>query len=274
MISEEWLNNLNNEFMEKGIPHRARAIEAYKRMCLEIVDTDFNSVEATYIFKWFDKVTKPGSQNFIINHRFPFYHDGEFWLLNIPQIAGTLPLKNIQQYLDMPEAIKNQVIQVKRSYEDLNEYFFYCLNYVLSFENAFCLLGEDKRTKIWLGSANDELRAGIEIILSGHGISRAVLNFRNSFESFLKALIFFKLRLNDREMRNKFNHKLVSAFDQVIKITDYKELNGLRKFIDKFPEVNGRYDVKTFDQITILEILCCTQIMALNIINFITIELK
>ncbi|CAB1219908.1 hypothetical protein [Acinetobacter bouvetii] len=274
MISEEWLNNLNDEFIKQGIPHRVRASEAYRRMCLEIVDTDFNSVEAKYVFEWFEKVTKPGSQNFIINNRFPFYYDGEFWLLNIPTIAGTPPLRDIEQYLDMPEAIKDQLIQAKKSYKDLKEYFFSCFDYVLTFDDVLCCLGKDTRTKKWLGSANGELRAGIEIVLSGHGISRAALNFRNSFENFLKALIFFKLRLNDKEMRDKFSHKLVSAFDQVIRITDYKKLNGLRKVIDKFPEVNDRYDVKNFDQITILEILCCTQIMAINIIHFIKTELK
>lgn len=274
MISEEWLNNLNDEFIKRGIPHRTRASEAYRRMCLEIVDTDFNSVEARYVYEWFDKVTKPGSQNFIIKNRFPFYYDGEFWLLKIPFIAGTPLLNDIEQYLEIPEAIKNQLVQSKKSYQKFQQHFILSLNYVLTFEEVLSLIEDNEGLKKWLGSANDELRAGIEILLSGYGISRAALNFRNSFENFLKALIFFKLRLNDDEMRTKFNHKLASAFDQVIKITDYKKLNSLRKVIEKFPKVEDRYDVNKFDHTVILEILNCTQVMALHIVTFIKTELK
>jgi len=273
MISEEWLNNLNNEFIEKGIPHRARAFEAYRRMCLEIIDTSFSSPEAKYLFEWFEKVTKPDSQKIILKDRFPFYYDGEFWLLKIPCFAGTVSLEPVEQYLEMPSEIKNRLISEQDNYQGYRYYFYTCLQYCTDFNEVISFLQKDTETKTWFKAADDELRAGIEIVLSEHSRGRSALNFRNLLEKFLKGLIFYKERLDTRNMK-KISHNLEHAFDKLLEIMKYSELEELKPIIKKFPKVDDRYSENKYDNTIVFETLNSTQIIAFCILGFIKTELN
>lgn len=273
MISEDWLNKLNNEFIEKGIPHRARAFEAYRRMCLEIMDTSLDSKEAKYVFDWFKKVTKPNSQNIILKDRFAFYYDREFWLFKIPYFAGTVNLEPVEQFLEMPSEIKKRLVSEQDNYEDYRYYFYSCLEYSTNFSEIIYLLKEDIETKKWFKVADAELRAGIEIVLSEHSISRSALNFRNSLENFLKALIFYKERLDTRAMR-KINHNLEHAFLKMMEITKYNNLEELRPIVEKFPKVEDRYNETKYEYTFIFEILTITQIIAFSILDFVKTELN
>ena len=216
-------------------------MKAYQRMCLEIIDTSFSSPEAKYLFEWFEKVTKPGSQNIILKDRFPFYYDGEFWLFKIPYFCGTVNLEPVAQYLEMPLEIKSRFISEQLNYEEYRYYFYACLHYCQNLNEVIRLLQQDTETKKWLKAADAELRAGIEIILSEHSRYRSVLSLRNALENFLKALIFYKERLDTGKMK-KISHNLQSAFDKVIEITKYNKLEELREIIEKFPKVEDRYN--------------------------------
>ena len=241
MINEEWLKKTNLLLREQGIEPRRRPLEAI-RMYAEQNKTSvsFSSPLARTIFDWFYDNTKPGSHNTGALYESVYFFDSSFWLIQIPLIYGRVELNPISSLKNIPDSLKNDLMNNPKSGWDYNFFWADCVDYGFGIDDLY----KDKKLNRFgiqlLMAGDQELRAATALLIQDRPQQRALLTCRMATELFIKSYIALKDQLSERQARS-IGHDLFKAFDRFIEASGLKEWIPLRDQLSVFPAVNERY---------------------------------
>src|ERR1041385_6157082 len=89
VLTDEWLEQINEELRKKDVPHKRRPGEAWGEWSKYVgVPTSLGDEDVKKIFDWFEKNTKAGSQYIGPMYVGSLYYDSCFWPIVIPVVAG------------------------------------------------------------------------------------------------------------------------------------------------------------------------------------------
>jgi len=258
-IDETLLEEIDNELRKDDIAHRARpwrAIAAIsKKMGVSIV---IPSEEASYIFKWFEKNGKPGSQQLGHYHQGAFYFDSEFWSVSIPLVYGEVTLNSLDALHKMPDRIKSIL---KSDSQELCKYVVFWAD-CIDFGYAYGDLIQSKSHGVFgiqlLHAGYEELSSATSLLLEKRPNGRAILNCRMATEMLLKSFIYLKQGLSESEAK-RLGHDLKALLNRFIECSGYANLKVLEPLLKIFPEIGARYSEQTSESAQLFEAYCFAQ---------------
>lgn len=242
MELENWLREVNQVFRNEGIEHRKRPFEALRRYSSYFNESiSLSSDTGKYIFDWFEAHSKPDSH--LIGPLFEslFFFDSAFWTISIPLMYGTVRVNALESLLDMPSAVKADLISNNLMLSKFSVYWADCLDYGLGLDEIKNNPNLDSYGKGLLLAADQELRLAVTSLGKSRPDSRAILNLRLALEIFFKSFIALKIGLTDKEAKN-IGHDLGAGLDGFIRASGYHDWDACRPDLDVFPEfVQNRY---------------------------------
>ncbi|MFC1780636.1 hypothetical protein ACFLZ8_00030 [Planctomycetota bacterium] len=267
MISESELEKLNEELHKDGIEPRKRPWEAISRISKRLGRTIvLPSKEADFIFKWFEKNSKPGAHNVGMLHRGAYYYDSTFWSVSIPIIFGTVQLDALYSLHEMPKTIKNCLMQDEK--ESWNYVFFWadCLDIGFGHNYLTNNVKYNSFGRQLFSAGYEELSSATTLLLEQRPNKRAIMNCRMATEMLLKSFIALKGALTEAHAK-KLSHNLEKIFDLFYDISENAKLSKIKKFLNIFPEINERYKTQSIDDISLFKCYCFAQTIGAFIVR-------
>lgn len=111
-IPEEWLEAFNSRMSDESVPHIRRpflALMEWTRthQCAILG----GSAAEQKLFDWFYARSPEGSHIVPDMHQGVFYFDSAFWPVRVPHIYGVNLKVDIDEFIEMPDAIKQRVFR-------------------------------------------------------------------------------------------------------------------------------------------------------------------
>lgn len=242
-LTEEWLENTNEEFRKNDTPHRQRPWLAWGEWAKYTgMPIAMNDEVVKKIFFWFEKNTKAGSQHIGPLYTGAFYFDSCFWPVFIPLNYGTVKLDARNSLKTMPTSI------VKRLWDDrrnkLSEYISLwadCVDYALGLDDLKKIGGFGRFAQELLNSGDQQLKATIALLLENRPNPKAMESARMSTEMFLKAFLAAKAGLTEKEAKDKIKHDLEKALNRCLAFDAKSELQAIQPDLNVFPDIGDRY---------------------------------
>ncbi|MDQ4119873.1 MAG: hypothetical protein M3209_00215 [Acidobacteriota bacterium] len=241
--TDEWLEQINEEFRKRDVSHKQRPLEAifewakYAGTSISLGDED-----AKKIFEWFEKNTKAGSQNIGSMYVGVLYYDSCFWAIYIHVAFGIRVRVDAADSLKtMPETIKSRLLKDKQEFIRYASVWADCLDYGFGIEEVI----EDKVISIFgqelFSSGNQQLKATVSLLLENNPNSKAMESARMATEMFLKAFLASKVGLTEKQAKEKIGHGLEKALNMCLDIDKNSELQLIQPDLSVFPEIGDRY---------------------------------
>lgn len=238
----EWLRKVNEEFREAGIEQRRRPWEALSRYSLDFkASFMLSSSIATEIFEWFEAQSKPGAHHIGSLFESVYYFDAEFWLVSIPIMYGTVRMNAIDCLLEMPPALKAELISANKSAWDFLIFWADCVDYGIGISELLKRTDLNKFGLQLMAAGDQELRSAVSLLKEKRPDSRAILPCRMATEIFLKAYIALKEGLTEKQAK-ALSHNLENCFDRFIEVSGYSEWAQLKSKLKVFPPIHERYN--------------------------------
>ena len=240
MVSKDWLVKLNKEFHDIGIEHKYRPWKALDKYSKEFnIPVNLQSDIAKEIFEWFKIHTKFDSQKISVLYETIYFYDSEFWLLTFPQIYGQVKL-DIFASLEMPNSLKQKLLEDKRELYIYTEYWKKSLDYGLKLKEMY-RFDMDSSVIDLISAASQDLRSAVSDLKGTQLNSSAVFSSRMAVEKFFKAYINLKQGLT-KQRAKKINHDLSKCFEEFIKIAGFINIENIEEKLSIFPRMDERYN--------------------------------
>src|SRR5216684_746624 len=115
--TDEWLEQINDEFTRKGVSHKQRPWDAWMRWCAHTgVSSSLRDADVKWIFDWFEENTMTDSQMMGPIYLGAFYYDSCFWPISIPVISGERTLAIDKFLKTMPDPIKTRLMRDREAF--------------------------------------------------------------------------------------------------------------------------------------------------------------
>jgi hypothetical protein len=241
-LTDEWLEQINEEFRKKDIPHKRRPWEAWTEWADysgEMSSLGDENVEK--IFAWFEKNTKAGSQQSDSMYMGSFYYDSCFWPIFIPVVYGTFKLDAAKSLKTMPNTIKSRLT---KSVDDFIHYLaLWCDCYDYGYEIEGLMKNKSIRTfgRELFSSGNQQLTATVTLLHENIPNPKAMESARMATEMFLKAFLAVKVGLTEKLAKDKIGHNLEKALNMCVDVDGNPELHFIQSDLTCFPEIADRY---------------------------------
>lgn len=240
--SDQWLEQINEQFRRNDVPHRQRALEAWMTWCEQAgVSNSWNDPGAKKIFDWFEKNTKAGSQDFGPLYVGSFYYDTCFWPVLVPVVAGKRTLDASESLGKMPDPIKQRLQRDRQEYMHYLSVWTDCVDFALGI--GACMGRADLSTfgSELFRSGTQELNETVTLLHERNANPSAYESARMTTEKFLKAFLASKNQLSEREAIKVFGHNLRRLLNRCLQVDGKSELRAIRKELNTLPQVRERY---------------------------------
>ena len=129
-VTDEWLEQINEELRKKDVPHKRRPWDAWREWSKHVgVSTSLADEDVKKIFEWFEKNAKAGSQYIGPMYVGSLYYDSCFWPIVIPVVAGRVKLDASKSLRTMPEPIKARLMRDRDSFINYAAIWADCADY-------------------------------------------------------------------------------------------------------------------------------------------------
>ena len=240
--TEEWLEEVNEEFNQEDVPPQRRAMEAIRRWTIEFQDPIvIPSPRAAKVFDWFAARTKPESQQIGARFTGAFYFESAFYPVYFPVFVGTQRLDAGVFLETMPPVIKNRL---SNKDAESGNYAALCadgLDYIQGYEGLVNSLTQDSFPQELLKSAHGQLKAAVSALLEQRPNPKAMESARMATEMFLKMFLAEKDGLTSEEARKPFGHRLDKAVDRCLTVQNHSDFDFIKSMVNLFPPVEERY---------------------------------
>lgn len=259
MISESELEKLNEEFRAEDIEPRKRPLEAIQRISERTNRSiNFPSEEADFIFRWFEKNTKPGSHAIGSLHQGAYYYDSTFWSVNIPMAYGFVQLNALDALDGMPQNIKTSLYENRKAIWDYVIFWADCLDFGYAYDDLYKSKNIDRFGRQLLCAGYEELSSATSLLLEHRPNKRAIMNCRMATEMLLKCFIAFKDGLTEDQAK-RLGHNLENIFDRFLDVSNYQHLAEIKSLLRVFPDIHERYKAQEVDNSSLFDGYCFAQ---------------
>jgi hypothetical protein len=240
--TDEWLEQVNEEFSRNDIPHRQRPwLALLKWSEVAGVSASLGDEDEKNISDWFEKNTKAGSKYLGPMFIGSFFYDSCFWPVFIPVVGGTVQLDAAKSLRTMPDSIKSRLTRDSDAFMHYMALWTACVDYGFGIEELI----ENKNISTFaqelLRSGDQQLSAAITLLHEDRPNPKAVESARMATEMFLKAFLAIKVGLTEKEAKDKVGHNLEKALDRCLAADSQSELQAIRSSLNCFPEIGDRY---------------------------------
>ena len=226
-LTDEWLEQINEEFREKEIPHKQRPWLAWSEWSKHIgLSTSFDDPDVKRIFEWFEKNTQAGSQNIGAIYTGTFYYDACFWPVFIPVVLGQAKLNIRDSLKTMPQNIQNRLWSKREEVVNFAAFWPDCVDYGLGIDELIDNSHQPKFARELIRSGNQQLTAAATLLLEKRPNPKAAESARMATEMFLKGLLASTAGLTDYEARTEIGHNLQEALNKCLALI--RNLNSAR----------------------------------------------
>ena len=170
----------------------------------------------------------------------------------------------------MPSTVKNSLSESRQDMWKLVIYWRDCVDYAFGVDELIRGNKLDQKAYNFLQNGRRELIGAIAQLLWSRPNTKAVLGFRMSCEIFLKVLLIQEKKLNDKQLKKQFGHKINGLADECFRISGMQEFDTVAKCAQKFPDVEERYEGDEYKLSKIWDILCIAQIAAAGVTRYYT----
>jgi hypothetical protein len=236
-----WLENINEEFRAREIPHAQRPWEAWREWSMQLgISTSMGDPSVKRIFEWFKENTKDGSQNIGSMYVGTFYYDACFWPVTVPLVFGTVKLVAQNSLATMPSPIRNSLFRNVAARDLFIKTWSECLDYGLGIGEV---LAENDTSffQQLLRSADGQLNATATLLHEPRPNPKALESARMATEMFLKAYLARNVALTDDDARRTLGHNLERVVHRIIHHDNVSELAVILGDLHIFPDVGDRY---------------------------------
>lgn len=266
-LTEELLDKINKKLSSQNVEHRTRPWEAIRLLSIdEKISVSIPSPEADFIFSWFEKNGKPDSQLQGHYHQGVYLFDSEFWSVSIPLIYGSVSVNAIDALHEMPENIKESLLEDKKKLWDYVIFWADCIDLGMGYGD----LRDDKKLDQFgiqlLNAGYEELSSATSLLLEHRPNMRAIMNCRMATEMFLKSFIGLKRGLPDKEAK-KLGHNLTKLMDAFIECSGYKHWEKTKPILAVFPDIHERYEQQNIERQRLAEAYCFAQSIGVLIVR-------
>ncbi len=240
---EDWLRSLNRKFRECDIHVRRRPFLALDQYCKDfgLVAVAFDSTPAKTIFDWFTGNTQAGTHQIGSLFTGVFYYDSCFWPVDVFIGGSQLQLNAVDSLQAMTDPMKSELMSRPETAWPYVLTWANSVDYGYGIDDLLKTLPADQAlARSLLENADRELRAAVAQLLEHRPNSKAAMSSRMATEIFLKALLVFKAKLSEPEIRT-FNHHLDKLLSRVQKIDAAHEVLTIEKQLAAFPTISERY---------------------------------
>jgi hypothetical protein len=259
MINETELEKLNEEFRKEDIEPRRRPFEALRRISMRTKRSIiFPSVEADFVFRWFEANTKPGSHTVGFQHQGTYYYDSTFWSVNIPIIFGSVQLNALDALHEMPQKIKANLSGNRKDIWDYIIFWADCIDFGYAYDDLYKDKNYDAFGRQLLCAGYEELSSATTLLLEHRPNKRAIMNCRMATEMLLKCFIAFKDGLTETQAKN-LGHNLENIFEKFLEVSGYQHLAEIKNLLRVFPDIHERYKAQEADNLSLFNGYCFAQ---------------
>lgn len=244
---EEWLSAVNERYRKEGIRQVSRPLRALSDYSSEFRHSfRMGSDVDQFIFDWFERRSKPGSNAIGPLYTGVLFYDCCFWRFSIPIGYGSFDLQLPNSLQEMPKTTQLDLFaQMQKDSSTLMltmEHWANCIDYAYGFAdlsdgNLLNLMALER-----LRSGDQELRGANAQLLADRIIPKCIIAFRLSVEIFLKAVAWQEGIVRSKDEEKKYGHKLQSLALACANRTGTDSFNYLAKKINIFPPINARYE--------------------------------
>lgn len=248
MLTEEWLNEVNTEFSEENIAHIQRPFEALRKYSIEFgCSIAFDSEVGKAIFEWFKANTKGDAHNMGAMFSSTFFHDGEFWELEIPVFFGTVQINPYDALSNMPAPVMKRLAGHPERSSGYLRHWADCFDFGLGFDEISKTDGLNTFGKDFFNAGYEELSSAASLLRKTRTNPRAVMGARMATEMFFKAYAGLKGLLSEGEARG-ISHHLDRGLDKMIDISGFSYLESVRSSLSIYPDISDRYKAQSMSK--------------------------
>lgn len=271
---EAWLVLANQRYKEANIAHAARPWKAVSEYSTEFQHSFImgRSGPDEFIFEWFKRRTKTGSQEIGAMYESSFYYDGCFWGLRIPIGFGSFCLALEACVGGMPEVLKRELskeVEVDTAFSrKLLEHWSNCIDYAYGIGDLVegGVFKDLALTR--LKSADQDVRAANHLLLADKVNPVCALHYRFVAEKLLKAAGWHVgAVVSEKEERDRFNHGLKDLAKECALKTGARFFDEIPEAISTFPSWSSRYQESQRDNASVWQAALLTQSIAADIVR-------
>jgi hypothetical protein len=218
----------------------------------------FPSVEADFVFRWFEANTKPGSHTVGFQHQGTYYYDSTFWSVNIPIIFGSVQLNALDALHEMPQKIKANLSGNRKDIWDYIIFWADCIDFGYAYDDLYKDKNYDAFGRQLLCAGYEELSSATTLLLEHRPNKRAIMNCRMATEMLLKCFIAFKDGLTETQAKN-LGHNLENIFEKFLEVSGYQHLAEIKNLLRVFPDIHERYKAQEADNLSLFNGYCFAQ---------------
>jgi hypothetical protein len=240
--TEDWLEQINEGFGERNIPHGQRLGLAlmewasYARVSLTLDDN-----AAKVIVAWFKKNTKAGSQHIGALYTGAFFYDTCFWPVLVPIVIGTVRLNASDSLTTMPETVKARLRRDRNKAIEYACVWADCVDYGCGIERLAGGSGARQFAGELCQSGDQQLNATVALLLGETPNPKAMESARMATEMFLKAFLASRAGLTEKDAKDKIGHSVQEALNRCLTVEPHSQLRVIRPQIGCFPDIGDRY---------------------------------
>lgn len=243
MPTDEWLQQINEEFRSADVPAGRRPFEALDRYCIDygVRGVLLGSPPANRIFEWFSANTKPEAHQIGSLFTGAYHFDSCFWAVEIPIGYGRFRLDAPDSLRGMPLSVKNSLTETPKSAWDYVEFWADCVDYAFGVDDILKTTSLPFARSL-VENGDRELRAAVAQLLEHRPNTKAAMSSRMAAEIHLKAFIALKRGLTEDEAM-KFSHHIDKLLQECAKIAPQSDLARIPAAgaLAAFPAIRERY---------------------------------
>ena len=239
-VTEEWIRRTDDIFHQQSMPIRARPMKAWERWSIETGPSRMDSPEARTIFDWYKANYPPGS--FDIGSLFAgaFFFDQAVWPLHVPIGYGTFVLAVNRMVEGMTSLIGDRLSRNSGALNTLSAVAMDCIDYAYGFDDLRSASLASAYARDLLSSADKELRASVEVLLSKGPSQKVAESAALAVEMFFKCFLAQYTGLDDAGAK-KINHDLDEGLKRCLAHEAKSDLGVLVGTLGVLPKIGDRY---------------------------------
>lgn len=239
-VTEEWIRNTDEALSKNGVPVRRRPMDAWGQWSTETGPSRMDSPEARAIFDWYKANYPPGSFDMGSLFAGVFFFDQAVWPLHVPIGYGTFVLTVNKMVEGMTTLIGERLSRNARALNTLSAIAVDCIDYGYGFDDLRSSSLASAYARDLLSSADKELRASVEVVLSKRPSQKAAESAALAVEMFFKCFLAQYTGLDDASAR-KIGHDLDEALRRCLAHDAKSDLRVLVGKLGALPKIGDRY---------------------------------
>lgn len=241
MLTEDWLIKTNIELSKNNIKHLARPMAAISAYAKEFkIPVGFNSQIALKISDWFKSNTRQDTGLMAALFESTYFYDGEFWVLDIPFFWGSVKLEPFNSLKNMPDSIKERLINDSDYSIDFVRHWANCFDLGLGYNEISQTMYNIRFGLGFFKAGIEELQSAATLLREHKLNSRILQNSRMAVEMFFKSYAALRNKLNDEEAR-KISHDLTKGLEKLVIISGNQKYTSIASELSVYPLIKDRY---------------------------------